>query len=94
MQYILPIIVKENSNKMLFPMKGQEVGMYFKKIQGSVGFKIDPNKFRHIFAVKAIMDNVPLNVLQQWMGHSSVFTTSIYTQITCLDTSQFMERVR
>ena len=51
-------------------------------------------KFRHTFAVKAIMDNVPLNILQQWLGHSSVFTTSIYTQITGMDTSEFMGRVR
>lgn len=34
------------------------------------------------------------NVLQQWLGHSSVFTTSIYTQITGMDTSEFMGRVR
>ena len=40
------------------------------------------------------MDNVPLNVLQQWLGHSSVFTTSIYTQITGMDTSEFMGRVK
>ncbi|MCL5888646.1 MAG: hypothetical protein M1597_01635 [Candidatus Thermoplasmatota archaeon] len=26
-------------------------------------------------------DGVPLKILQQWIGHSSVFTTSIYTQI-------------
>ncbi len=53
-----------------------------------------PIKFRHTFAVKAIMDNVPLNVLQQWLGHSSVFTTSVYTQITGMDTSEFMGRVK
>ena len=51
-------------------------------------------RYRHTFAVKTIMDDVPLNVLQQWMGHSSVFTTSIYTRITGMDTSEFMERVR
>ena len=57
------------------------------------GIRIHAHKFRHTFAVRAIMYNVPLNVLQQRMGHSSVFTTSIYTQITGMDTLEFMERV-
>ena len=59
----------------------------------AIGYKSE-YKFRHKFAVKAIMDNVPLNILQQWLGHSSVFTTSIYTQITGMDTSEFMEKVK
>jgi adenine-specific DNA-methyltransferase len=68
--------------------------MKLKRNQGELGFRVYAHKFRHTFAVKAIMDNVPLNVLQQWLGHSSVFTTSIYTQITGMDTSEFMGRVR
>jgi site-specific recombinase XerD len=75
-------------------MQRQVVDLYFKKLQEKLGFNIHAHKFRHTFAVKAIMDNVPVNVLQQWLGHSSVFTTSIYTQITGMDTSEFMERVR
>ncbi|WP_369907623.1 tyrosine-type recombinase/integrase [Thermoplasma sp. Kam2015] len=50
------------------------------------------HKFRHIFAVKAIMDQISLNVLQQWLGYSSVFTTSIYTQITRWTRSQVSHR--
>ncbi len=75
-------------------MKRQVVDLYFKKIQESTGLRIHAHKFRHTFAVKAIMDTVPLNVLQQWLGHSSIFTTSIYTQITGMDTAQFMARIR
>ncbi|MGC8563259.1 MAG: tyrosine-type recombinase/integrase, partial [Thermoplasmata archaeon] len=52
------------------------------------------HKFRHTFAVKAIMSGVPLNVLQKWLGHSSVFTTSVYTEIMGMDTRMFMEQVR
>jgi site-specific recombinase XerD len=61
------------------------VDLYFKKMQGKLGFRIHACKFRYTFAVKAIMDNVPLNVLQQWLGHSSIFTTSTYTQLTGMD---------
>ena len=94
MQYLLAANIRQDSPDLLFPMKRQVVDLYLKKIQSNIGIGVHAHKFRHTFAVKAIMDNVPLNVLQQWMGHSSVFTTSIYTQITGLDTSEFMERVR
>ena len=94
MQYLIEENVSQKSEDPLFPMKRQVVDIYFKKLQDKLGFKIHAHKFRHTFAVKAIMDNVPLNILQQWLGHSSVFTTSIYTQITGMDTSEFMGRVR
>lgn len=94
MQYLLDMNISTKSDDLLFPMSRQVVDLYFKKMQGKLGFRTHAHKFRHTFAVKAIMDNVPLNVLQQWLGHSSIFTTSIYTQITGMDTSQFMERVR
>ena len=94
MQYLLDMNISTQSEDPLFPMSRQVIDLYFKKMQDKLGFKIHAHKFRHTFAVKAIMDNVPLNVLQQWLGHSSIFTTSVYTQITGMDTSQFMERVR
>jgi integrase/recombinase XerD len=93
MQYLLDMNISTKSEDPLFPMSRQVVDLYFKKMQSKLGFRIHAHKFRHTFAVKAIMENVPLNVLQQWLGHSSIFTTSIYTQITGMDTSQFMERV-
>ena len=94
MQYLLDMNISTKSQDPLFPMSRQVVDLYFKKMQSMLGFRIHAHKFRHTFAVKAIMDNVPLNVLQQWLGHSSIFTTSIYTQITGMDTSQFMERMK
>ena len=94
MNYLLDMNISTKSEDPLFPMSRQVVDLYLKKMQNKLGFNIHAHKFRHTFAVKAIMDNVPLNVLQQWLGHSSVFTTSIYTQITGMDTSEFMGRVR
>ena len=94
MQYLLDMNISTKSEDLLFPMSRQVVDLYFKKMHSMLGFRIHAHKFRHTFAVKAIMDNVPLNVLQQWLGHSSIFTTSIYTQITGMDTSQFMEKIR
>ena len=88
MQYLLDMNISTRSEDLLFPLSRQVIDLYLKKIQDKLEFKVHAHKFRHTFAVKAIMDNVPLNVLQQWLGHSSVFTTSIYTQITGMDTSE------
>jgi len=75
-------------------MTRQGVDKYFKKMQKDLGFKIHAHEFRHTFEVKAILNHVPLSVLQEWLGHSSIFTTSIYTKITGMDTSQFMNQIQ
>jgi site-specific recombinase XerD len=59
-----------------------------------LGFKIHAHKFRHTFAVKAILSGVPINILQKWLSHSSIFITSIYTDVTGMDTSQFMSKIQ
>ncbi len=93
MQYFLEMHVDVRSDALLFPITRGSVDNYLTKMEKSLGIKVNAHKFRHTFAVKAIMNNVPLNVLQQWLGHSSIFTTSIYTQITGMDTSQFMRQI-
>jgi len=93
-QYFIEFHMDMRSQERIFPMARQAVDLYFKRIQRDLGFKIHAHKFRHTFGVKAIMNHVPLSVLQEWLGHSSIFTTSIYTQITGMDTSQFMDQMR
>lgn len=39
-----------------------------------------PKGLRHAFAVYAIASEVPLHLIQRWMGHSSMKTTAIYLQ--------------
>jgi len=48
-----------------------------KEIDAQYGVKlhIHAHKFRHTFAIKSILAGVPLNVIQDWMGHSSIFIT-------------------
>ena len=93
MQYYIDNNINKNSTDRLFQMTRQSVNTFFKKMQKDLGFRIHAHKFRHTFAVKALMNGVPLNVLQQWLSHASIFTTSIYTQITGMDTSQFMNKI-
>jgi len=90
MSYFIEFHIDMKSKERIFSMKRQAVDLYFKRMQRDLNFRIHAHKFRHTFGVKAIMNHVPLSVLQEWLGHSSIFTTSIYTQITGMDTSQFM----
>lgn len=39
------------------------------------------HSIRHTFAKRAVMKDIPPTLLKEWMGHSSIDTTSIYTQI-------------
>ena len=93
MEYLLENRTDPRSEDLLFPMRRQSVDEYFKKMQKELGFRIHAHKFRHTFGVKCILSNVPLNVLQKWLGHSSIFTTSIYTEITGMDTKDFMRNM-
>jgi integrase/recombinase XerD len=94
LEYFLNSHIDPRSDENVFKMTRQRVDKYLKKMQSSLGFRIYAHKFRHSFAVKAIMSGVPLNVLQKWLGYASVFTTSIYTEITGIDTRGFMEQVK
>ena len=94
LEYFLNSHIDPRSDDKVFRMTRQGVDKYFKKMQSSLNFRVHAHKFRHTFAVKAIMSGVPLNVLQKWLGHASVFTTSVYTEITGLDTRSFMELVK
>jgi len=93
LEYFLNSHIDPRSDENVFKMTRQGVDKYFKRMQSSLNFRIHAHKFRHTFAVKAIMSGVPLNVLQKWLGHASVFTTNIYTEITGIDTRGYMEKI-
>jgi len=94
MQYYLEYNINKKSEERLFNITRQSVDLFFKKMQKDLGFKIHAHKFRHTFAVKAILNGVPINILQKWLSHSSIFITSIYTDITGMNTSQFMSIIQ
>ena len=53
--------------------------MKMAKIEG-VG--ANPKGLRHGFAIACIDKAIPLNMVQKWMGHSSITTTAIYANAT------------
>lgn len=40
-----------------------------------------PKGLRHGYGVRAVLNNIPLNMLQLWMGHASMRTTAIYATV-------------
>jgi len=97
--YIAKYHIDIRSEEKIFKQSRKAVSEFFKKmekeiqIQTGIKLNIHAHKFRHTFAVKSIMSGVPLNVIQDWMGHSSIFITSIYLKITGRDTRSFMDMI-
>ena len=50
-----------------------------------------PHVLRHSFSVNAVLQRVPLPILQKWLGHSDIKNTMVYLQILSQDTRDFYE---
>lgn len=46
------------------------------------GVQATPKGLRHGFGIACVMNNIPLNIIQKWMGHASMSTTAIYANAT------------
>ncbi|UAK22997.1 tyrosine-type recombinase/integrase [Sphingomonas nostoxanthinifaciens] len=45
------------------------------------GSHATPKGLRHGFGVRAVQSQVPLNLVQRWLGHADIKTTAIYTSV-------------
>ncbi len=52
-----------------------------------------PHVLRHSFSVNAVLQRVPLPILQKWLGHSDIKNTMVYLQILSQDTRDFYEAI-
>lgn len=48
---------------------------------GICGSYASPKGLRHAFGVRAIQTGIPLNLVQRWLGHADIKTTTIYTNV-------------
>ncbi len=56
---------------------------------------VTPHTFRHSFAINAVIQGIPsIQVLQGWLGHKTITSTLIYTQILALETHHFMQKIQ
>lgn len=94
MQYFLEFHIDTRSVGPLLQIRRQSIDEYLEKIDASVGFKVNAHKFRHTFAVKALLYGVPINVLQKWLAHSSLAMTTVYADVLEMDTSDFIRNIK
>jgi len=60
---------------------------------GVKGAQATPKGLRHSFGICAIQSNVPLNLVQRWLGHADIKTTSIYTSAMGPEERQIASRM-
>jgi integrase/recombinase XerD len=60
---------------------------------GITGTPAMPKGLRHAFGVNAFQSNVPPHLVQRWLGHASLRTTSIYADVSGPDERAFAERM-
>ncbi|MGE3693527.1 MAG: tyrosine-type recombinase/integrase, partial [Novosphingobium sp.] len=59
---------------------------------GIVGPQACPKGLRHGFAVTALQQGLPLNMIRKWLGHSRLSTTAIYADATGPEERDIAER--
>ena len=60
---------------------------------GISGTPAMPRGLRHSFGVNAFQSNVPPHLVQRWLGHASLRTTSIYADVIGPDERAFAARM-
>lgn len=81
---ILKTLIKgKNKNDFLFPDKLSRIVDNLNSISEKVKTHITPTILRHTFITRCQENNIPLFVVQSWVGHErgSVVTTKVYTHL-------------
>jgi len=80
----------------VFPMARQTVNRHIKALVERVGgapFSISSQTFRHSFAIHLILNGRPLKYVSQLLGHKSIESSEIYTNVLTIDGGHFLKGV-
>ena len=60
---------------------------------GITGPQASPKGLRHGFGVAAVQANIPLNLVQRWLGHADLATTAIYVDAVGVEEKELAARM-
>jgi integrase len=60
---------------------------------GIAGPHATPKGLRHAFGIKGVGSQVPLNMVQRWLGHAELSTTAIYADAVGAEAKQIAQRM-
>lgn len=74
----------------------QDIDKLFKKfhIKGDTGQGVSTHCLRHTFATTALLDNVPVPVVAEWLGHQNIDMTMRYWYHIQAMSDEHMKKIR
>ena len=75
------------------PVNSHTIGKWINQIGRAAGIRLYPHIFRHTFATAEIDSGVDLRQVQEWLGHASPTTTSIYTHVHSKSLREALEKL-
>lgn len=88
-------LAPQGGDELLWPFPRLRVWRIVKEVMelaGIRGIHACPKGLRHGFGVRAAMANVPIHLIQRWMGHSNAMTTAIYLDVQDEEERKLMAR--
>jgi integrase/recombinase XerD len=89
-------LAPESANHHLWPWSRTTAWRLVKKVMaaaGIAGLPASPKGLRHTFGVSAFQRSVPPHLVQRWLGHASLRTTTIYGEVSGKEERQFASRM-
>lgn len=87
---------KFRKDARIFPITRQAVGANLDRLLTNAHnppYKISCQTFRHSFAVHLVLHGRPLKFISQLLGHRSVESTEVYTNVLTFDGAPLLEGV-
>ncbi len=88
-----------STNRLFLNRNGEALGIYgieyiYKNLANSAGIneKSTPHYLRHTFATNLLANGADLRSVQELLGHSSIATTEIYTEVSTQRKKQILKK--